>query len=156
MGKKKEELAQRHIERKEFWAQLLDKSKAKMELFSNVSPNKDNWLSTGAGKSGINFSYQINMDRAYVYSYIDKGKGYDDVNQKWFDSIYGNKTEIERIYGKALNWVSTPGRRSKLISVEVINKGLINQDEWGTIQDTMVEAMSKFTEALIPYISKLS
>jgi len=40
-GAIKGELAERHLKRLEFWEQLLEKSNAKTDLFSDVSPGKE-------------------------------------------------------------------------------------------------------------------
>jgi hypothetical protein len=51
--------------RKEYWKQLLPLIK-NTELFSNVNPSKDHWLSAGAGLSGLAYSFVITGDRKSV------------------------------------------------------------------------------------------
>ncbi len=155
MGKKKGELADRHIKRIEFWTQLLEKSREKIRLFSNVSPGKENWIAAGAGKAGIGYHYQINMDSTYVYLYIDKGKEYGDINKKWFDYLNSNKDTIEDVYRADMEWISSPLRRSTLIRAKICDIGLKDNERWGEIQDYMVDAMIRFEKALKPHIAKL-
>lgn len=45
-GRAREEVAERHNLRLEFWDQLLARAKGRTSLHANVSPTRDNWLST--------------------------------------------------------------------------------------------------------------
>lgn len=155
VGKKKGELARRHIERREFWAQLLDKCRAKTRLFSNVSPSTENWIAAGAGRTGLTYNYTINMDSAYVELYIDKGKGSEDINKERFESLYAHKDAIETSFGGSLKWISAEGRRSTVIHHKVSDYGLRDAEKWSEIQDAMVDAMVRFAEALGPHIVEL-
>lgn len=49
IGKTKKELAERYLIRERFWAQLLDISKHKTKLHSNISTTQHNWIGTSAG-----------------------------------------------------------------------------------------------------------
>lgn len=154
-GKEKGELARRHILRREFWGQLLDKSKAKTKLFSNVSPSTDNWIAAGAGKAGLTYNFTITMDAAHAELYIDKGKGSEEINKKRFKFLYDNKGDIEHTYGGSLNWISTEGRRSTVIHAKVSDCGLRDTEKWDDTQDMMIDAMVRLEKALRPHIAKL-
>lgn len=155
VGKKKGELAHRHIQRREFWDQLLDKSKVKTRLFSNVSPSTENWIAAGAGKAGLTYNYIINMDSARVELYMDKGKDSEVINKRRFESLCANKDNIEEAFEGDLNWISSEGRRSTLIHKKVTEYGLRDTEKWDEIQNTMVDAMIRLEKALKPYIVKL-
>jgi len=43
IGEKKKEWAERHVKRFEFWTGLIDRSKDKTKLFSNISPGRYSW-----------------------------------------------------------------------------------------------------------------
>lgn len=155
IGKKKGELATRHIQRREFWEQLLEKSKVKTRLFSNVSPSIDNWIAAGAGTSGLTYNYTINMGEAYVELYIDRGKESEYINQKIFDSLKAGRDAIEKAFLGSLDWGSVEGRRSKSIGVRVSDVGLRDSEKWDEIQDSMIDAMIRLEKALKPHIMKL-
>ena len=53
----------RYVIRRKFWAQLLPRLE-NTDLFNNVSPTKDHWLSAGAGLTGI--SYTLVITKKYV------------------------------------------------------------------------------------------
>jgi len=50
-GHTKKELAERYVIRQRFWTDLLDRSKERTKLFSNISPSQSGWIGTGAGAS---------------------------------------------------------------------------------------------------------
>jgi hypothetical protein len=152
-GAMKEELAERHIKRLEFWKQLLEKSKGKIDLFSNVSPSKDNWINTGAGKTGLGYAYVILMDRARAELYIDTGDA--SKNKKIYDELYRRKQEIERDFGEELEWQRLDERRASRIAKTVINKGLKDVDNWPEIQDKMIDAMIRLERALAKHVRQL-
>jgi len=156
LGRQKKDLAERHILRLKFWGQLLARAKAKgVTLHANISPSKSNWISTGAGKSGLAFGYVIWLEeKTAVELYIDTGDG--EQNKHIFDSLYSKKEEIEAKFGGPLLWERLDNRRASRISFS-IRKGGLKDDEsnWAAIQDEMIEAMDRFSKALKPHIQAL-
>jgi hypothetical protein len=57
VGATKQELKERHIIRQRFWAGLLEMAHEKTNLHANISPGKESWIGTGAGKYGLGFNY---------------------------------------------------------------------------------------------------
>jgi hypothetical protein len=55
IGEQKEELAERHILRKAFWTDLLARARERTSLHAKIGPTIENWVSTGAGKSGLGY-----------------------------------------------------------------------------------------------------
>ncbi len=147
------ELAERHVKRLEFWKQLLEKSRGKTDLFSAVSPSKECWLTTGAGKSGLGYVYVILMDSARIELYIDTGDA--NKNKKIFDEFHKKKQEIETDFGGELEWQRLDDKRASRIAKTVTNKGLKDIDDWPSIQDKMIDAMIRFEKALAKHIRQL-
>jgi hypothetical protein len=156
MGKTKEEFAERHKLRLEFWRQLLDKIKDKTQLHANRSPTKDSWMATGAGKSGLSYTYNITKGGASVGFYIDKGKGSDALNKQIFDMFYSKKNEIEASFGASLIWDYVEGRRYCGIRWDTYDSGLWDQEEWDKLQDTLIDAMSRLERAFKKYVQALN
>ncbi|MCL7389009.1 MAG: DUF4268 domain-containing protein [Thaumarchaeota archaeon] len=152
-GDKVREIAERHVKRLEFWKQLLERSGKKTDLFSNVSPSRENWIATGAGKSGLKYVYAILMDSARIELYIDRED--PDENKKIFDELYKRKQEIEADFSEELEWQRLENRRASRIAKTVINKGLEDIDDWPEIQDRMIDAMIRFEKALRKHINQL-
>jgi len=72
VGEKKKEMAERYSIRYKFWAELLKKAKKVTKLHAKISPGRDSWISTGAGKSGLVYNYTITKHESKVELYIDR------------------------------------------------------------------------------------
>lgn len=155
IGATKKELAKRHKKRLDFWKGLLDKSKTKTDLFANIKPGKDNWISTGAGKSGLSYNYVILMSSSRVELYIDTGD--KDKNKAIFDQLYSQKEQIETRFGEEIDWQLLEEKRASRIASLVSKKiGLKNEDKWDKIQDDMTDTMIRFESALHDRIQNLA
>jgi len=154
IGEEKEDLAERHILRLEFWSKLLARANEKgVTLHSGRSPSKDNWLSAGSGKSGIHFNYVIWLEGGTaVELYIDTGDG--DQNKRIFDHILANKEKIERNFGAPLMWERLDNRRASRIRYVMECEGLRDTASWASIQDRMIDAMDRFSGALRPQLDE--
>lgn len=157
IGKKKKEYAKRHILRKEFWGELLQKSNKKIPLFNNISPAIYSWVGTGAGKAGINYQYVITNKYAGCELYLDKGKGYEkpNINKNRFDKLYKRKRIIEKKFGGKLSWERLDNARASRISIRFIGSGLYDKENWPKLQDKMVDAMTRMEKSLKGYIKEL-
>jgi hypothetical protein len=146
-------IVERHLVRKEFWSQLLPRSKSKMQLFSKKAPSIEHYLGVGAGKKGITYNYIIAVDHARVELYIDNGHG--DWNKSAFDSLAKNKQKIEDAFGDSFKWERLDDKRASVIRFSLTEFGLRDKDKWPELQDQMIEAMIKFEKAFGPYIKKI-
>ncbi len=155
IGETKKELADRHIHRREFWAQLLERSKGRTKLFSGRAPSTDHWLTTGSGRTGIGFNYIILKDGAGVELNIDVGD--QGKNKAIFDELYSQKDNIETEFGEALNWRRLEEKRASLIAWRIYDQGNLNEPEtWPALQDMLIDTMIRFDRALRPRITRLS
>ena len=157
LGTEKKEYAQRHILRKEFWTQLLEKAKEKTDLHSNVSPSMYSWIGAGAGKSGITYNYNITYKYGSCEIYLDRGKEFvePNINKIRFDQLYKHKNKIEKEFGGKLNWYRLDDRRASGISVKFEGVGLNDKDKWDDLQYKMVDAMIRLEKAFGKYIKSL-
>lgn len=156
IGREKKEYAQRHILRKEFWNQLLNKAKKRTNLYSNVSPSIYCWIGAGAGKSGINYNYVITNKYGSCEVYLDRGKGFEEpnINKIRFDELYKHKDEIEKEFGGKLNWERLDDRRASRISIRFPGS-LRDKNKWDGIQDKMIDAMINMERAFRKHIRQL-
>jgi hypothetical protein len=146
IGQKKEELAQRHVERLEFWTELLGKAKLRTNLHANLSPSKDNWVGTGIGTSGLGLSYVILLHEARVEIYIDRGAA--EQNKAIFDRLYSQKGDIEADFGRSLSWERLDDRRACRIASILGVGGLRDQEKWPEIQEAMIDAMVRLNASV--------
>lgn len=144
-------IVERHLIRKEFWTQLLSRSKSQTKLFSSKkSPGIENYLSTGSGKKGVYFNYIITYEGARVELYIDNGDA--NWNKNTFDTLFRNKPEIEKSLGSPLVWERLDDKRASVIRFLLNEYSLKDKDNWPVLQDQMIDAMIRFEKALRPYL----
>lgn len=155
LGTDKKALSSRHEKRIRFWETLLELSKTKTTLFSNVSPKSVHWISSGIGLSGLSLNYIITQDSGGIELTIDKGKGFKELNKKMFDFLLSKKEEIESNLGDILEWNRLDDKQSSIIRKRFYGTGLIHEDNWSEIQHRMIDFMIKFEKTFKKYISNL-
>ena len=123
-------------------------------LHSNVSPSKDNWITAGAGKSGMGWSYTITMDRGCVELFIDRGPDKKDETDKIYESIIKHKEKIEEVFGEPL-WDKKEGRRVCRIKSYCTIGVLRDVNLWDDIQKDMIDRISQLEKSLKPYLKNI-
>ena len=155
IGAQRKELAQRHLLPLEFWEQLLEKARRRTSLHARVSPSKEHWLATGAGKTGLIWSYVVLKDHARVELYIDTHDA--DRNRAIFKKLVQHRETVEREFGGSLDWECEEWRRATRICYRIRGHGgLRDRDRWTELQDAMIDAMVRLEKALGPLIRQLS
>jgi len=154
VGEVKKDLSERAQLRRGFWTLLLDRARARTSLHTAISPQSSNWISTGAGLSGLGWSYVILQHKMRIELYIDRGDG--DVNRALFDRLHSHHEEIEASFGGVIDWQRLEGRRGCRIAHHLSLGGWRSQDKWPEIADAAIDAMIRFERALRPHVKKLS
>lgn len=145
IGEAKKELAEGEKKYLAFWTSLLDRSKGKTELFSSISPGRQNWISMGAGKSGLVFAYVFAKNVVQLEFYIDTIS--KDQNKAIFDALHSLKDQIETEFGEELGWQRLDQRRACRIRYEVGPRDVLDDPEaWPESQDKMINAMIRFAQ----------
>ncbi len=155
VGETKRVLAERHVIRQRFWTQLLERAKGRTKLHAAISPGKENWLGTGAGRAGLGFDYGIREHDVQVELYIDRGKDAERENEAIFDTLAASREQIEAAFGEPLDWERLEGKRACRIAKRLPVGGYRDEDRWPAIHDAMVDAMMRLERALRPAIDKL-
>ena len=155
-GKAKKKISERYGIRKNFWSALLERAQPKTKLHANISPSEHSWIGTGAGVSGLSYSYVATMNAASVELYIDKGKDADEENKAIFSQLSAAKEEIEDVFGGPLEWQELEGRRACRIKKSIDAGGYRDEEEkWPFIHDTLIDAMIRMEKALASQLRKL-
>ncbi len=155
VGEKKKEWADRHLKRLEFWKGLLERSKKRVPLFASISPSTANWIAAGAGKRGVTFNYDIFMEGAALDLYIDHDQDTGAKNKAIFDALLADKENIERDVGTPLLWQRLDAKRASRIRLSIDSGGLSYPESWPSLQDRMVDAMTRFEPALRSRLAKI-
>ncbi|MCG8182399.1 DUF4268 domain-containing protein [Tenacibaculum piscium] len=139
--------------RKKYWKQLLPLIK-NTDLFSNISPSKDSWISTGAGISGI--SYSLIATGYYVRIELTISSSNKEKNKQYFNQLLQNKTAIENSFGKKLEWEELVEHKMSRIKYEMQGINLFELNDWNQMNNFITNHLSKFQEAFKNSISKLN
>ncbi|MGI6742669.1 MAG: DUF4268 domain-containing protein [Eubacteriales bacterium] len=132
--------------RMEFWTQLLEVMNKKSELFKDISPSKDNWISCGSGYSSIVYSFVISRSFAKIELYISKGT--QEENKRIFDRIYGFKDTLESSFGNQLDWQRLEKRKASRIAYDLKDVNINNKEDWPKMISFMTSNMIKFEKAM--------
>jgi hypothetical protein len=148
------ELKSRHKTRLAFWEQALEAFKASnCELFNNISPSKDHWLSAGSGLRSCPLSLIFGHKETRVEFYMSRADRNE--NKFIFDALLKNKSEIEAAFGNELEWMRLDQKKASRIQFKTEIDGY-NRDNWPEITAWLVENMSRLETTLKPYFAKIS
>jgi len=154
-GIQKKEIAERHKTRLRFWERLLEESKKRTSLHSNISPSMNSWISTSSGRSGLGFNYVVTNKHGQIELYIDRGKDSQDENKEIFDEFQSHREEIEKEFRDKLTWERLDDKRSSRICKRFKYAGLNDEEKWIKLQDDMIDGMIQLEKAFRKYINNL-
>lgn len=142
-----------------FWTQLLERARERGVLHHNkCKPAKRSFLSTGAGRAGLSFEYQIFVtDNAAVQLYFSHKDPI--INQNRYKCLYSSKGAIEEKLGMPLEFNPDPIQaETNCCSVQgyLPGRGLRDAgDQWPELQEQMIDTMDSFVQVLRPYIEDM-
>ena len=148
-----EELKTRHKLRLEFWKQLLPVINEKSDLFSNISPSKDNWISAGTGVSGVGYNFVISKNYARTEIYMSRSN--KEENKFIFDKLLEKKDVIESSTGK-LEWERLDNKKASRIKKEIQDVSLYEKEDWEKMINFMVDSMLKLEKGFKNHLKKIN
>jgi hypothetical protein len=148
-----EEMKGRHHIRTEFWKKLLSTYHTKHDLFSNISPSKDNWISAGSGVTSTSYNFVISQTYARVELLIQRPV--KEENKFIFDQLLLYQDEIEQKFGAALIWERLDEKKACRIKYQLDGCNVFNDQEWENIIQFLVDAMPRFYSALKDPLNKV-
>ena len=131
-----------------FWAQLIEQSRAKTQLFANRSTSTDHWLSAGIGRGGFGLNTSLTEDRARVECYIRLGKESDDKNVAVFNALKAQQKAIEAAFGEPLDWQELPNRIGCRICKDMDGGWKTPESDWPRLADKIIDSMIRLETAL--------
>lgn len=153
VGETKKELSERHILRKKWWTQLLERAKSKTKLHANISPSESTWVGRGAGRSGLAYNYITTQNYTGTELYIDTGDKVE--NELIFDKLYKEKNAIETVFGEALQWQKHETKKACIIAKYYEGGGYRDDEgEWQKLHERLINAMILFHKAISPFLKR--
>lgn len=138
--------------RNKYWQQILPQLEG-TGLFDNVNPNKEYWISAGAGVSGVSYTMMVLKSFCRIeLSIVSSSK---ELNKKYFNSLFSKRSEIESTFGNELVWEELPDNKMSRIKFENRNVNLFNQNDWEDMNQFFIEYLPKFEMAFKIYIDRL-
>ena len=138
--------------RKKYWKQLLPLLKD-TDLFLNVNPSKDHWLSTGAGKGGVSFTFVAT--KSYVRIELTISTSSKETNKVYFKNLFRDKEQIEQKFGGELAWEELPENKMSRIKIELQGVSLYNDVDWERMNSFLTSNLPNFEKAFQPFVKNL-
>lgn len=139
---------------RKFWAQLIERSKAKTQLLAGRSTTTDHWISAGIGRSGFSLSATLTQTEGQVECYI-RLPGGEEKSTAAFNALLARKVEIDTAFGEPLDWQDLPGRQGCRICKQLAGGWMSPETEWSAIQDRMIDGLIRLEGALKKPIQEL-
>jgi len=149
-----ETLKNRHNVRLLFWEEYLRQSNEANNLFSNISPSKDNWIGIGIGMTGVNLN--LVMSKKYCRSEIYFNLGSQVANKSMFDFATTMKDEIELEFHDSLEWERMDDKVSCRIKYEKTGVSYFEEDDWQSMIDFLIDASVRMEKAFRSPIKKMN
>ncbi|WP_404471240.1 DUF4268 domain-containing protein [Vreelandella venusta] len=133
-SKENEEKAVQNIQKKRhgvrlaFWEKALEKLREDgVDLYRNISPTKDHWLSAGSGMRSCPYQMIFSRDEARVELSLQRS---DADENKWvFDQLIAQKEQIESAFGAELDWRRMDDKKASRVVFAQPFDGF-NRDVW--------------------------
>lgn len=142
----KAELQNRHRLRLDYWEQCLEAFRnSDCDLFNNISPSKDNWLTGGSGVSSVPYMLIYGLSESRVQ--LGMVRSNREENKFIFEYLYERKDEIEKEFGHKLEWSIKEGQKSCYIKYATNIDGS-NRENWPELIEWHISHMKKLEKAL--------
>jgi len=112
----------------EFWEDALPKLRERSDMFKNISPAKNHWITGASGHGGIHYGVCIFKNSSRVELYIDSPD--KEKNKELFHTLLGRRAEFETAFGAKLDWQELPEKCPSRISATSDDGGIDDQDNW--------------------------
>jgi len=138
-------LKNRHTVRRAYWEMALEAfQESSCQLYGNISPSKDHWLSAGSGVSSCPYSLIFAQKEMRVELVL--GRSSMEENKFLFDYLYQHKDTIEQAFGHKLEWLRLDDKKSSRIQFSISADGF-NKEFWPKWVAWHVEQMPKLETA---------
>jgi len=137
---------------KEFFQKLLEKSDKETGLKFKYNTLEKEFLNTATDNYGNAYYLSILKNKAIVELSNYGGR---DREKVIFDKLISQKDNIEKEMGFSLEWRRNDNKNNWRIMKHFEEGGRDNKESWPTLQDKMIDAMSKFINVFSPRLKEL-
>ncbi|MDO5970808.1 DUF4268 domain-containing protein [Flavivirga aquimarina] len=148
------EIKNRHIVRKKFWNQVINRMNSKSDLYQNISPSRYNWIGAGSGVRGVGYNFTASKNYGRAELYIDRGDKTE--NEFVFDSLLSKKETIESKFGEKLEWERLNNKRACRIKYEDTNFNIFEPDTWELTIEKITTGMVNLEKAIKPHLNEIN
>lgn len=124
-----------------FWAQYVERSRGRTELYANRGPSSINWIGASIGRGGFQLNAVVTEESGRVECYIPR-------NKAAFQALRERKDEIEAAFGGPLDWQELPTKMACRICTVLPGGWKAAEAEWPAVQDRMLDAIVRLEQAL--------
>lgn len=144
--------ARRHPLRRRFWTEVIKAMNASpSDLYRNISPGKESWISAGSGVGGLAFNFAATQHYCRAELYIDRGDKAE--NEAIFRRLLGQRDEIQAEAGSTIEWDLLETKRACRIKIEAPGD-IFDPEQWPTMIAFMAAAMLRLETAFKPRLSQ--
>ena len=134
----------------EFWASFGDRIEDIGASFKRPSPYPSPWTGFGLGRTGAQLIVGFTKSDATVTVVIDSQK-----HPSWFGLLEQGSSSVEAELGFAVTWKEQPNLKTSSISLSQ-NVDMTDQQEWGGVQEWMIQHLTDFDRVFRPRIKELT
>lgn len=148
------EVKERHLIRQNFWRKCISRINDTTDIYNNITPSKDNWISAGSGVSGIGFNCVVTHYFARTEVYISRSN--TEENKFVFDELFKMKDELENTFGKSLHWDRLDAKKACRIKDEIQGVDIFNEDDWDKMINHIAESIAKLNKVFREPVKKIA
>ncbi|MCH8490519.1 MAG: DUF4268 domain-containing protein, partial [Oceanicaulis sp.] len=145
---------QRHKLRYEFWEAALERLRADgVEIYRNINPARNHWLSAGSGVRSCPFQMIFSRDEARVE--VNLGRSEASENKWLFDQLFAQKDQLEGKFGAPLVWRRMDDKKQSLIVYSRPFDGY-NREIWPSMIDWLSVHIQKLEATFREHLARLN
>lgn len=138
-------IKKRHSVRYEYWELALEAFQNSLcNLYDNISPRKDHWLSASSGLSGCSYNLIFLQKSLRVELWVSRAV--TEENKFLYDFLFELKTQIEQVFGQPLEWMRLNDKKSSRVQFSTDADGF-DRDVWPQSVAWHLDHMSKLEQA---------
>ncbi|WNJ19917.1 DUF4268 domain-containing protein [Pontibacter sp. G13] len=139
--------------RYEFWQKFFEVCDSRTTLFQNISASRDNWISSGLGKTGVSLNLVVTKTTCRAELYLSRAK--QEENKLIFDELLIHKEDIEGAIGSSLDWERLDTKTASRIRLQLNQVNIFNREDWPSMIEFLIDASERMEPVFRKYVSSI-